>query len=248
MILIIGSNHDDVLYFESILKNPREEVILNKHKLVIGSLSSMDVIVIQDIYTSYVSSLVTSFICSKYDISMIINVGRCEIARGNLQIGDIAICDSAFFGDVDQLSAVKGTVLGQIPNYPQLFTTDLEAVATLSKCLERVFDGEYALATIVSSSFFRQNKEMVRNIMENEYVQSLNKNVVIDGECSGIALASYLHKVPFVSIKVCEANVGEYTSLENYILALDLYSNIGKAVTAFINEISRKDVKRIMEE
>ncbi len=245
MILIIGSNHDDVLYFESLLKSPKEELILNKYKALVGSISSMNVMVVQDVYTSYISSLLVSHLLSKYEINIVINVGRCAAVSGDIKIGDIAISDSTFFGDVDQISAVKGTVLGQIPNYPQLFKSDLEAITLIKECLSNIFVGQYSSATFISSSFFRQNKEMIKNILENEYIQSINKNVVLDGECSGVALACYLHNIPFIAIKVCEANVGEYTSLENYLLSLELYNVIGKVVLAFINEISRKDVNRL---
>ena len=37
MILIIGSNHDDVLYYESLLSSPKEETILSKYHVLIGT-------------------------------------------------------------------------------------------------------------------------------------------------------------------------------------------------------------------
>ena len=38
MILIIGSNHDDVLYYESLLTNPEEVVILDKYHALLVAL------------------------------------------------------------------------------------------------------------------------------------------------------------------------------------------------------------------
>ena len=33
MIMIVGSQHDDILYFESVITNKREETVLGKFKV-----------------------------------------------------------------------------------------------------------------------------------------------------------------------------------------------------------------------
>ncbi len=245
MILIVGSNRDDVLYYESIVKDAKEVDILSRYHVLIGKIGSQEIIVLQDIYTSYVSSSVLCYLFEKYVIDMVIVVGRCSLLKGSGQIGDVSLCRYSMFGDVDQIAAVKGTLLGQIPNYPPYFTAYLDANNSMKKCLEETFDGQVFESTYISSSFFRQNKEEVKNLSENEYVSSLSGNIVLDGETAGVALACNLFDIPFISIKVVEANGGEYTSLENYLLALKQYGNAGKAVVNFIVEMARTDVNHL---
>ena len=55
MILIVGSEHDDVLYFRSILKDAKEEVILNKYRALTGTILNQSVMVLQDIFTFHVT-------------------------------------------------------------------------------------------------------------------------------------------------------------------------------------------------
>ena len=118
-------------------------------------------------------------------------------------------------------------------------------INTASKSLDVVFDGHYDKGLILSSSFFRQNKEDIKNLEDDSYLSSLTNNIVLDGEYAGLALSSYLLDIPCISIKVIEARVGEYTSLDNYLSVLDKYTSLGKAIIYFIAEISRTDVKRM---
>lgn len=245
MILIVGSNHDDVLYYECLLKNPKEETILNRYHVSIGTIAGEEIMILQDVYTSFVSSLITTYLIDNYFISLIICVGRCEAITPNLNIGDVVISESLIFGDVDQIAAVKGTTLGQIPGYPKAFSVASTLVQDVSKAFTLTSDNKFYPATFISSSFFRQNKEFVGEILKDEYIMSLNKNIVLEGECAGIALASYLRNLPFVSIKVVEAKSGLYTSLEDYLSIINEYSSIGKAVMTFIKEISRTDVVKM---
>ena len=247
MILIVGCNHDDVLYYETVLKKPREEVILNHFHVLIGNIASQEVMIVQDVYTSYMTSMLISYLIDHYLLTLVINVGRCIALKGSLKIGDVALSDSIVFGDVDQIAKVKGTRLGQIPNLPDHYEASLELVNNMNVALDTLLDSKHYNATFISSSFFRQNKEMVGDISEDEYIQSLNNNIVMDGESAGMALACHFFDVPFISVKIVEANAGEYTSLENYIMIIEKYASLGKSIVAFIGEISRSDVLRMQE-
>ena len=45
MIVIVGANHDDILYFDSVLANKREEAILGRYKISLGTLFNQEAIV-----------------------------------------------------------------------------------------------------------------------------------------------------------------------------------------------------------
>ena len=61
MIVILGSTHDDVLYFESVMTNRRDETLFDIYKLEYGTIFNQDVVLVYDVYTSYVSGIVTDY-------------------------------------------------------------------------------------------------------------------------------------------------------------------------------------------
>ena len=118
-------------------------------------------------------------------------------------------------------------------------------IRNMYSSLEKIVDKKSVSATFISSSFFRQSKEQVGDITKDDYIMSLNKNIVLDGESAGLALACSLNKVPFIAVKVVEAKAGNYTTLEDYLSILREYASLGKAITNFIGEISRTDIVRM---
>lgn len=242
MILIIGSNHDDVLYFENLIKDPSEEVVLKKYHVLKGSIANQEVIILQDVYTSMVSSMLTSYLITKYLVMMVFVVGRCSALTPNLTYGDVVVCDQALFSDVDLVAKAKGNRLGQIPGYESFFRPSLRLLHNMNSALDAIVGTHYD-AAFFSSSFFRLNKEII-NDEAVKHLTSVSTYCVLDGETSGVALACHEHDVPFISVKVVESLVGEYTSLENYIMVLERFALVGKAVALCIEQIHRTDVIR----
>ena len=56
MILIVGSSNDDILYFESILKNKKEFSVLNQFTAYSGEIFNQKVMLLKDMYSSYVGN------------------------------------------------------------------------------------------------------------------------------------------------------------------------------------------------
>ena len=77
MIVILGDTHDDILYFDSVLANKKQEVLMNRYKVSIGTIFSQEVIVVHEMVTSVLTSAVLSHILDKYYIDLVISVGRC---------------------------------------------------------------------------------------------------------------------------------------------------------------------------
>ncbi len=244
MILIVGSNHDDVIYFQNVLKDAKEEIILNKYRAYIGTILNQSVMVLQDVYTSYVSGALLTHIIEKYYVLMVFCVGTCFAQNKDLKVGDIAISEMVTFGDVDQIKMIKGTELGQIPGYPQLFYSHKELIRNMEEVLNNVGGTNYTLCTFMNSSYYRRDQQLIEELSMEDSIANKNKNTVLDGVTTGVALASHLFDIPFVSVKVIEGQAGQKTSIENYIKVLEQYSIIGKAVIACIGEISRNDVLR----
>ena len=84
MIMIIGSHHDDILYFESVMSNKREEVVLEKYKVTIGTIFNQSVVLVDQVKTNYVSSVLTLYLIQKYYISNQNNNCFIILKEGNL--------------------------------------------------------------------------------------------------------------------------------------------------------------------
>ena len=77
MIVIIGDTHDDVLYFETVLANKKQEVILDRFKVSIGTIFSQDVLVIRDMVTNVLSSSILTHIIDTKIVDLVVCVGKC---------------------------------------------------------------------------------------------------------------------------------------------------------------------------
>ena len=228
MILILGSTHDDILYFENVMVNRKEEMIFDKYKASIGTIFNQEVIVVYDLFTCYESSLIASYIIEKYFVILAFCVGKCIAFSENLKSGDIAISRRVLIGDVNQIKEAN-VRLGQIPKFPHSFETDPEIVKYLTTSLEKRSYSTYASCAFVSSNVILDSRERIQNIEMNGYVLGHNRNVVCDCTCGGVAIAGHLHKVPVIVIKVIERNLDQEYTTEAYLNVLKHYSDIGKA-------------------
>ena len=238
MILIIGSNHDDILYFEASLNNKISEKVLNKYEVISGTIFRQDVTIIYGLYTSYVSSALTSYLLSVHpDINLVISVGRCIAYSKAFTVGQLAVISKVAFADVDQVEETN-VQLGQIPNEPLVLEDESDVFKYFTRILDTHTDVRYTTAVDVSSNTAYSNSEQLKSIENKNTLFGLQEKIVLDCNNGGIALVARQFKVPFISLKVVEKHLGEMSNAENYAKVLESYTNIGKAVNIFLYEIS----------
>lgn len=243
MIMILGSTHDDILYFESVMVNKREESIFGKYKAQIGTIFNQEVIVVADIFTGYESSIIASYIIEKYFVILIFVVGKCVAFSPNLKCGDIAISRRVLLGDVNQAKEAN-VKLGQIPQFPHSFESDPEIIKYLTTSVEKRSYVKYELCAVVSSNCIMDTRERIKNIAMGDYVLGHNRNIVFDCTSGGVAIAGYIHKVPVTAVKVVERSVDQKDTIDSYLKVLEHYSDIGKAIVTCIGDIGRNDIIR----
>ena len=243
MILILGSTHDDILYFESVMTNKREEKILNTYPLVFGSIFNQEVVVAYDIYTSYISSFVTSYIMQNYFIVLVFVVGKCVSFDKDVKPGDIAISKRVILGDVDQVREAN-VKLGQIPHLPRSLESSDEVIGYINSALEKRSFARYSACTFISSNRILDNSEAIKPLMMNDFILGHKVNVVFDCISGGAFLAATLYNIPIVAVKVSEKQVDEQSTAENYINVLKQYSSVGRAVVTCIGDIGRNDIMK----
>ena len=244
MILIVGNNHDDVLYFESLARDAREEIILNKYHATLGLIFNQQVLLLKDVYTSFLSAALLTHIILKYHVLVVFNVGKCRTLSRELRCGDIAVSKKILFGDVDQVGSVKGTKLGQIPTLPVSFEINPNLLAVINQTLDRITRTRHFECTYLSSSIYTLDYSEIERFEETLSIKGESNEIVIDDDAAGCALACDLFDVPLIAVKVVESKADEEPSVDTYLRVLKQYSLLGKAVVSCIGELVRNDILR----
>ena len=240
MIVIVGETYDDVLYFDSVLANKKEDRILDKYKISIGTIFSQDVIIVAGLFTSTLSGAVLTNILDKYYVDLIISVGRCMYVSDRIKNGDIVVSNRVIDANVD-LTMFGDFAIGQIPGFERDFKIQDDILGYICKGLDRRISINYHRACYLSMN--NLSKTVVNSLNERKEIFSLkNELIVVDQNSAGIAVASRLQKVPFIVVKVAENNLSVVNNLVSYSDVLSKYIDLGKAVVSTINEISRSDI------
>ena len=240
MIVIVGETHDDILYFDSVLANRREETLLNRYKISVGTIFSQEVLIVHELYTSILSGAVLMSILREYYVDLVISVGRCMIVSDEIKNGDIVVSSKIIDANVD-MTMFNDVATGQIPGFDRDFEVQDDIKYYLSQGLERRTTVDYHHAIFLSTD--NMSKQMSDFLKERKNIFALeNELLVIDQNSSGVAVASYLCDVPFIVIKVAENNLSVANNLESYSLVLSRYIDLGKAVISTINDIGRSDI------
>ena len=239
MILILGSVYDDVLYFDTQLKKRREETFKDHFKIIFGELYGQNVVLAYNIFTNYMSSVVTTYLISKYDVIAVINVGsvRC---LDDFKEWDIVYSETLFLGDAD-VSVFEKVKKGQVPTYPQIFSGN-----SYFNNLINVYSSKFIISNVKKGNYISLNREIVSidqlNQIKNENViLGVSKDFIFDSTFGGVALSSATFDVPFVCLKVVISKIKDKVTTLERIRCIKEYANVGKIISAIILEIGRKD-------
>lgn len=239
MILILGSVYDDVLYFDTQLKKRREETFKDHFKIIFGELYGQNVVLAYNIFTNYMSSVVTTYLISKYDVIAVINVG-CVRCLDDFKEGDIVYSETLFLGDAD-VSVFEKVKKGQVPTYPQIFSGN-----SYFNNLINVYSSKFIISNVKKGNYISLNREIVSidqlNQIKNENViLGVSKDFIFDSTFGGVALSSATFDVPFVCLKVVISKIKDKVTTLERIRCIKEYANVGKIISAIILEIGRKD-------
>ena len=241
MILIVGSQHDDILYFESVMSNKKQELILGQYPVTIGTIFNQGVVLVDQVKTNYVSSAVVLYLIEKYFIFLIFNVGRCVAFTRDIKPLEIAISKKVVAGDVDQVDE-DNVKYAQIPGFDQAFVTQDDIIGYLTDAFEKRTYSKTKVSNYISTSVDYHRSQQVDHLKECEHLLGFANNVVFDNNSAGLALAASLKKVAFISVKVVERYIDGQKDIHTYLKALKEYTNIGKAVVTCIGDIGHNEV------
>lgn len=240
MILILGSTHDDILYFETQLKDKKTESIKDNVSLIFGTLFGQSVVLAYDVYSNYLSSAVTSYLIAKYDVLLVINVGIAQALENDFKKGDIVVAKCNYLGDVD-LGVSTRANLGEIPNFSKVFHSNQDF---LNMAID--FSNRYMITNFKEGVFVSLNKEFrfvgeLKSISSGSLVLGSHDSIVFDTTSGGCATASTLLAVPFISFKVIYNNFSAKVTTQDKIKALKSFASLGKIVASIVIEVGRND-------
>ena len=240
MIVIVGDTYDDVLYFDTVLANKKEKVILNRFKISVGTIFSQGAIVVRDMSTSVLVSAVLTHILDNNYVDLVIGVGKCLSVSEKLKPGDIALSSNVIDANVD-LSIFKDVGMAQIPGFSREFLVQDDIFGYLSENLDKRPNIDHFRASYLSTD--NMSKDMVNFLKENKTMFFKNdERFVIDHNSAGIAMACALKDVPFIMCKVVEGEMAHTPNLKSYSNVLSRYIDLGKGVISTINNIGRSDI------
>ena len=219
MIAIFGTNHDDILYFESIMANRNETTILRKYKVSIGTIFNQEVILIDGNYTTILSSALSSYVFNHYHVDLAYVVGRCVSISSSLKTGDIVIANTIINADVDQVEA-KNVVLGQIPGFEKEFKVQNDLVGYVVDALNKRAFIQAKVCTFYSSNDF-DNLSLQK--LKEKYMTNKEELAIVDNASGGVTVSGQLFDVPVVGVRVVEKELGKAWDVENYLFVLDRY-------------------------
>ena len=241
MILIIGNQHDDILYFESVMSNKKQEIVLGKYEITIGTIFNQGVVLVDQVKTNYVSSALVLHLIEKYFIFLIFNVGRCVAFSKDIKPLDIVVSKRVMPGDVDQVNE-DNVKYGQIPGFEQEFVCQDDIIGYLRDAFEKRTYSSVKIANFVSTSVDYHRATQISHLIEGDRLLGYTSSVVLDSNSAGLALAADLKKVAFISVKVVERYIDDEKNIKTYLNALKEYTNVGKAIVTCIGDISHNEV------
>lgn len=240
MIAIIGSCHDDILYFENVLQNKKEIQISEHYPAYVGTIFNQMVLIVSDITTSLVAASVTTQILNDYAIDLIINVGRCVGVDKKIKTGDIVISSSIVDGDVD-IADENNVTRFEIPKFNNEITIQKDVIEYLEKGIKKRPFITYYRALFVSTDNY--SKDNLLNLSHSNLPAGLEEEkMVYDHNSMGIILSAHLKSIPMVAIKVVENRFDKPNNIDTYLKVLERYIDLGKAVAATIGDVGRNDI------
>lgn len=150
------------------------------------------------------SSNALTYVCAKYNISRIINIGTCGAASAMLAISDIMLIEKARYMDVD-LTVFKYQ-LGELPGETAVFKTDATFNQDLIDCLSSEF--KIIKAQTLSSDRFLHNVGLVPDIWRSDL-----SNTTFDMESAALCHIANHFKIPISVIRVISDNLLDRTKL-----------------------------------
>ncbi|AHH04324.1 5'-methylthioadenosine nucleosidase (plasmid) [Borrelia nietonii YOR] len=184
------------------LMSRKEEIVLKDYginkKIVKGKMFNRNVISAVVGIGKVNTSLWTSYLLSKYNISHVIN---CGVAGGvispkvsNLKVGDIVVSSEVAYHDFDLIKF--GHKVGQVPELPQRFSSDRNLLEKALKAIKTNLKGVDGYSGLILSG-----DQFIDPAYLPKIVANFEDVVAVDMEGAALGHVAHVFNVPFIVVR-----------------------------------------------
>ena len=159
-----------------------------------GTLSSLDVVVVQCGIGKVNAAVCTQILCDCYGVTNIVNTGIAGSLCAELDIGDLVVSRDAMYHDFD--CCAFGYPMGKVPDMDVIaFPADEAMVSLAFAAAESVNPGHTKIGRVASGDQFVASPELKDKIIAN------TQGLCTEMEGAAIAQTAYRNGVPFVILR-----------------------------------------------
>ncbi len=207
MILILGSNEDDILYFINRMNVTGVEEIAGRTKVYSGDFSRQPVVVTHTGTTMMMASMIAGMMIQKYRPYLVVNVGSAHSINPKLKQGDLFLAERIYLSHVDQSPLGSKIKFGQLPGGALFTHSEDMCLNIIEMHNNREANKNIVRGFILSSNLLITNLDEAKD-MVNKYYQPLSDMIAMDTEVGGIAIACQFYDIPIVCLKAITYEVG----------------------------------------
>ena len=161
----------------------------------IGSYGDHEIILLQSGIGKVNAALSTTILHERFKPDYVINTGSAGGTDPTLEVGDIVIGENILHHDAD--ATAFGYKFGQIPQMPEVFTSDDQLVQRAKESIERLTgDFQKVVGIIGTADSFMSDAERVSQVIER-----FPEVKALEMEAAAIAQVFYQYGTPFLIIR-----------------------------------------------
>ncbi|ASJ27635.1 nucleoside phosphorylase (plasmid) [Borrelia turicatae 91E135] len=184
------------------LMSRKEEIVLKDYglnkKIVKGKISNRNVISAVVGIGKVNTSLWTSYLLSKYNISHVIN---CGVAGGvvnpkvsKLKVGDIVVSSEVAYHDFDLVKF--GHKVGQVPELPQKFSSDRNLLEKALKAIKTKLKGVNGYSGLILTG-----DQFIDPVYLTKIVANFEDVIAVEMEGAALGHVAHVFNVPFIVVR-----------------------------------------------
>lgn len=238
MILIIGTNEDDIFYFQNRMKITEKSTIATRFPYYVGTFAGKEICLTYTGYSNIASSTVASYMIAKYRPYIVICVGTVTAFSENLKQSDLFIAERVYLGDID-FTALGGENVryGQIKEMPAFYSSEDDYIKLIETINSRTENLHIGRGPLISTNVFFKNREKANLLLHSNFAH-IESTTAFDTESGGIITACYIHEVPWLLLKSVNYEIGKDTQLLSATrVGIEAQPHIGNLIETLLEEL-----------
>lgn len=154
------------------------------------------------------ASTCLSYVITKYEFDLIINIGVAGAVNKNIEIFDSILVKDSYFSTVDVTDF--GYKYGQLPSKPQKYTTSKKYNEKINSLIN------FKILNCASSDIFINGLEQY-----NQFISKLNTTIsIVDMELAAIMHTAFIFKKDVIAVKVISDSIFLESNKNQYLKML----------------------------